>query len=525
MHRIKGDRSKQFLILFWIIVGPVLAVLWYFHLLFSGSADSARYLLSALAQSQAAIVAIVVTLTLVVVQLTSQTYSLRVMDLFLKKRAFWILLLVYGVSIIYDVILLSMIPLISPQEALNLSFSILNRPFGIEDLVTGGLVLMAITFSALFWFIGTAMNNLKTKNIIGELGEGIDVKSFVEKISERYREDKSGGCPVVHEDDDQVLPLVDITKRAIRADDLSAAQEGISELIEIVCGRDDEKNLGQVGSLEVEGILNKEGYGEKRNEILRHFSCHLEDIGKVASYQEDERTVREVAGALHKLAYKAIENGLGDKSIMRVPLSLYSIGNSSAERRLMDATVGIAKALGGVGVFAADNALYNTVEIAIDSLRWIGVIAVEKNMMWETKRIVDALRDIGEKLVERTRVQERDTKTLNLIENATFIVYELVYRSEMETKRRMWLPVITSAIDCLVNIGYKAEKKRLDIAQKIAGHLKDAWCASVKNDLPIRRELPIRKKDIDETISSWQEETKNEEIKSVLQNILNEMSY
>ena len=85
--------------------------------------------------------------------------------------------------------------------------------------------------------------------------------------------------------------------------------------------------------------------------------------------------------------------------------------------------------------------------------------------------------------------------------------------------------MITSAIDCLVNIGYKAEKKRLDIAQKIAGHLKDAWCASVKNDLPIRRELPIRKKDIDETISSWQEETKNEDIKSILQNILNEMSH
>lgn len=491
MRRIREDRSKQFLILFWIIVGSVLAVLWYFHLLFGGSADSARYLLSALAQSQAAIVAIVVTLTLVVVQLTSQTYLLRVTDLFLKKRAFWSLLLVYGVSIIYDMILLSMIPPTSPQEALNLSFFSIpylnksfNIDFNIEYLIIGGLVFMTITFSALFWFIGTTRNNLKIKNIIGELGEEIDVKSFV------------------LEEDDQVLPLVDITKRAIRVDDLTTAREGVSKLKNVCIG-----------------ILNGKDYEEKRNEILRHFGGHLEDIGKVASYQEDESTVREVAGALHELADVAIENGLNDESIARVPISLQYIGNYSAERRLMDATIGIATALGDVGVSASEKNLYNTVKIAIDSLRWIAVITVEKNMMWETKRIVDALRDIGEKLVERTRVRESGTKTLNLIGNVAFITYEIVYRGEMETKRRKWLPMVTSAIDCLVSIGYKAEERQLDIAQKIAEHLKDVWYGGVENELSIRRE------DINnEAIISWCEDTRNGEIRTILENILNEMS-
>ena len=160
--------------------------------------------------------------------------------------------------------------------------------------------------------------------------------------------------------------------------------------------------------------------------------------------------------------------------------------------------------------------LYNTVEITIDSLRWIGIITVEKNMMWETKRIIEALQNISEELVERT--QERDANTLDLIENVAFIVYEIVYMCEKGAKGGMCLSVVTSAIACLVNIVYEAEKKRLDIAQKIAELLKDTWYAGIKIG------LHIRKKDVCETIFSWHRETRNDEIRPILQNILNEMS-
>ena len=502
MRRIKVGRSTQFFILFWIIVSPVLAFLRYFHLLFSSSADSARYLLSALVQSQAAMVAIVVTLIIAVVQLASQTYSRRVVDLFLKNCAFWVLLLIYGISILYDTVILSIIPPISPEKTLNLSFSIhyLNTSFSIEDLITGAIVLMTITFSALFLFIENVMNKLKPQNVIEGIDKRIDVKSFVEKITEEYSRDPSGGCPrVMQEDEDQVLPLVDITKRAIRVDDLATARNGVSKL-----------------KKKCKDILNEKKYGEKRNGTLRHFSSHLEDIGKIAAHQEDENTVREVAGTLHELADVAIENGLDGKSIRRVPLSLQYIGNSSAERRLMDATLGITKALGGVGLSASEKDLYETVEIAIDSLRWIGIITVEKNMMWETKRIVDALQNIGKELVERT--QKRDPKTLDLIENVALIVYELVYMCKKGTKGGMCLSVVTSAIDCLINIGYEAEKKRLNIAQMIAEYLKDTWYAGVNIG------LHIRKKDVCKTICLWRRETRNDEIRPILKNILNEMS-
>ena len=145
--------SKVFFIVFLVIVigGSLLIIYHTPYTLFGGSADSACYLLSALAQSQAAIVAIVVTLTLVAVQLVSQTYSLRVTYSFLKGWIFWLLLLIYGLSIMYDVMLLNMI---NKENVLSL-----------RCWINGALVLVAFTFSWLFLHIGYTMNKLKPKSI------------------------------------------------------------------------------------------------------------------------------------------------------------------------------------------------------------------------------------------------------------------------------------------------------------------------------------------------------------------------
>jgi len=77
--------------------------------LFHTDANSARYMLSALVQSQAAIVAIVVTLSLIAVQLTASAYSPRVIDIFKKNPDMWILLLSYGASIFYGLLVLKQI--------------------------------------------------------------------------------------------------------------------------------------------------------------------------------------------------------------------------------------------------------------------------------------------------------------------------------------------------------------------------------------------------------------------------------
>lgn len=74
--------------------------------------DSARYLLSTLIQSEAAILAIVITLSLVAVQQTASSYSPRVIEVFKNWKSnpdFYLLMLTYLISIVYGVWVLKQI--------------------------------------------------------------------------------------------------------------------------------------------------------------------------------------------------------------------------------------------------------------------------------------------------------------------------------------------------------------------------------------------------------------------------------
>ncbi|WP_172673745.1 DUF2254 family protein [Methanogenium cariaci] len=73
------------------------------------NSDSVRYILGALIQSQAAVISIVVTLTLVAVQWTASTYSPRVVEVFKRHPNMWLLLFSYIVSITFSTILLTSI--------------------------------------------------------------------------------------------------------------------------------------------------------------------------------------------------------------------------------------------------------------------------------------------------------------------------------------------------------------------------------------------------------------------------------
>jgi uncharacterized membrane protein len=92
-----------------VVVVSIWFYLFRYFNLFHTDVNSARYMLSALVQSQAAIVAIVITLTLIAVQLTASAYSPRVIDIFKKNPDMWILLGCYGVSIFYGLFLLKLV--------------------------------------------------------------------------------------------------------------------------------------------------------------------------------------------------------------------------------------------------------------------------------------------------------------------------------------------------------------------------------------------------------------------------------
>jgi uncharacterized membrane protein len=85
-----------------------------------------------MAQSLAAILAIVLGFSFVSLQYSAKFGSPRVLDLFLKGWAFWLLLIIYGFSILYDLVLLRMLT----EETVA----------ALVNLINVGVILTVISF-------------------------------------------------------------------------------------------------------------------------------------------------------------------------------------------------------------------------------------------------------------------------------------------------------------------------------------------------------------------------------------------
>jgi hypothetical protein len=107
--------------LFWIffyscfIVAAIIVTLFYVWVGYTAlgfsdtDVNSARYLLSSILQAEAAIIAIVVSLTLIAMQLVATSYSPRVARIFSSGNQMYIILFFYVISIGYNAILLQML--------------------------------------------------------------------------------------------------------------------------------------------------------------------------------------------------------------------------------------------------------------------------------------------------------------------------------------------------------------------------------------------------------------------------------
>ena len=136
--------------------------------LFHTDANSARYMLSALVQSQAAIVAIVITLTLIAVQLTASAYSPRVIDIFKKNPDMWLLLGCYCVSIFYGFIVLKLVEGVGGEAVSQSAIWSFGRfCISFEFCVSLAYWLGAFTFVALFPYMLNIISLLKSEHITG----------------------------------------------------------------------------------------------------------------------------------------------------------------------------------------------------------------------------------------------------------------------------------------------------------------------------------------------------------------------
>lgn len=166
-------RNKSFaLIIIFLILGS--NTIFYYFYVASTEVNSARYFLSALIQSEAAILAIIITMSLVSVQLAASSYSIRIIDLFIKMPIFWMVLTVYILGIIYGLGILKAI------ESAGYETQIPNYNGAyLEFHLTASYFLGVLALFLLVWYIWRILNLLRSRSLIGILGKGITKKNIL----------------------------------------------------------------------------------------------------------------------------------------------------------------------------------------------------------------------------------------------------------------------------------------------------------------------------------------------------------
>ncbi|KAB2941034.1 MAG: hypothetical protein MPEBLZ_02006 [Candidatus Methanoperedens nitroreducens] len=302
--------------------------------------DSARYMLSALIQSEAAIMALVVTLSLVAVQLAAQSYSARVIEVFRKAPDLWILMGIYGIAIFYGLGVLKMIenPLVGRQSNL-------------EEHIVFSYCLGVFAFVALGPYIWKMFEMLKPSTVINMLAEGITKEKILDSIPERQEKPN---------DKDPVQPIIDIVRGSLMKYDYETVRDG----------------LRAIGKQTID-IIRKETFNENELEKISHFIfSHLTRIGKLAASRKDEESVSEVITTLYNVSIFMVEQKL-EKTACKAIFSLGMIGEIAAEQIFESATWDSIDFLREIGETAAKKELKDSTQEVAEKLGSIGEIARE----------------------------------------------------------------------------------------------------------------------------------------------------
>ena len=424
------------LIVYFTCLAAVVSVCFYlfqYFNLFHTNVNSARYMLSALVQSQAAIVAIVITLTLIAVQLTASAYSPRVIDIFKKNPDMWILLGCYGVSIFYGFIVLKLVVGVEGEFVSQSAIWSLGRfSISFEFCVSLAYWLGAFTFVALFPYMLNIIGLLKPQKII-------------KRLAAEITKDK-----ILNLKEDPIQPIMDIIHGSIMKYDLGTTRVGLKAVTD-----------------QVIKVIDS----DKEKEISKSFCVHLARVSRLAISKEDEDSTVEVIKSLAKFGNSTAEKELKD-AISQVVMSLGGVGVDAAKKGLEFATSQALNYLGKVGIAAAENKLEDVAKQAAGIIVSVEKESIEKRFVSVAWGATRPLMDIGmsaakNKLEDATRQAAKGIMVVgiaaakNKLEDATSeAAMDLLVIGGVAVENELELATRSVALS-LVRVGITAGENRL----------------------------------------------------------------
>ncbi len=370
--------TLYFLILLPMVYIILKSIFSYFGLVHT-DVDSARYMLSAMVQGEGAIVAIVVTLSLVAVQLAASSYSARVIDIFRRTPDLWILIAIYSFSIFYSLAVLKTIESANPQ----LSYP-MNRWSNLEAHISFAYYFGFFAFMALVPYIWSTLEMLKPSTVINMLAERItkqNILSSIEKTS-----------------DDPVMPVIDIVNGALLRYDYETVIDGLTAIGEHTSSIF--KKLGNTHSM-----LKRLGHGTyEEMKISEIVFDHLTSVGKLAASKNNEKATVAALFSLWTNVEIAAEQRFEVATKWGIE-SIEEVGIAGAERRLEMATLTAVQLIGTVGETIARQSkeenmakqkLENIVITAVNALKEIRRVAMERRLNNPAQEAEDSIKRIHE---------------------------------------------------------------------------------------------------------------------------------
>lgn len=422
------------------IIGILINLFSFIEIFFQTDADSARYLISTIIQSEAAIIAIVFTLSLIAVQQTTSTYSSRVIDIFnnyKKNKPFFILLCAYIICIAFSALLLKVI---KNENVVP--------PF-IEHFIWIVYALFILLIIALIPYIKFTLNMFKPITLIELLSKNISRQSIESaiKLENSKNVDQNGQVKPI---DDTIQPIVDILQGSMTSYDYETSGYGLriieTKAIQIL--RDENCDFTCKEAIAIR-IINS-----------------IKIVGLIAVKQEMERTVNDTVDALLNI-HSSLNIIKIDKAIDSIVSVLQNIGEKTTNGKLENSTVYVLEALSEIGIKSIDADRKEITQKVITSIVIITLdeIIIENSpVAYQTldsavcKNAIKYLRSIGEKIPE-----EWELETSMLIKGYVLIGESLIENTVIKRN--------TEYILTTVLLGLHSTAKNLNLISDVASEI------------------------------------------------------
>ena len=436
--------------------------------LFQTDAKSARYMLSALVQGEATVIAIVITLSLVAVQLMASSYSPRVTEVFRKKPDLWALMSLYIISIVFSVAVLKLIeenPKDNSEIYICISFF-----FGI------------VCFSAIIPYTYNMFIMLKPSTLIEKLSSEINKDGVLE------------GNPI--------QSVIDIVQNSLIKYDYEATEDGLRVIKCRICNIFGEEELMQDESAKISKKVFPSLFkvGElalirKNEDSAMKVIESIAEVGEVIIESELEMAAHSAIESLEKLGKAAVEKEL-EMAAHSVVESLGEIGEAAVEKELEMAAHWAAESLKKIGMAEVKKELKMAARFAVTSLGDVGKAAAERKLEMAAHWAAESLEVIGKAAVGKAVVNEE----LEIVAQSAVESLEIIEKAEIERNLEQ---IAEWATESLGEIGKVAAKKELEIvAQSAVESLEIIEKVAVKKDFKkIKRQATEYLEDIKEIMT------------------------